>query len=152
MATASLSSKSVVLNSWKEIAAYLGRGVRTVQRYERELGLPVRRPRGTPRSAVLALTDELDNWLRTAPTGELHRQTEPPSAAAQVQALFTRDKKTVQKALGERSHLLQRCTDLRAAHREAVAKLINNLNVMVQEINSFSRVRTTKTADTQGER
>ncbi len=32
----------MVLNSWKEIACYLGRGVRTVQRYERDLGLPVR--------------------------------------------------------------------------------------------------------------
>ena len=31
------------LDSWKEIAAYLGRGVRTVQRWEREEGLPVHR-------------------------------------------------------------------------------------------------------------
>ena len=30
-----------VLNGWKEIANYLGKGVRTVQRYEREFGLPV---------------------------------------------------------------------------------------------------------------
>ena len=31
------------LDSWKEIAAYLGRGIRTVQRWEREEGLPVHR-------------------------------------------------------------------------------------------------------------
>src|ERR1041385_1511743 len=31
------------LDSWKAIAAYLGRGVRTVQRWEREEGLPVHR-------------------------------------------------------------------------------------------------------------
>src|SRR4026208_11920 len=31
------------LDSWKGIAAYLGRGVRTVQRWEREEGLPVHR-------------------------------------------------------------------------------------------------------------
>ena len=31
------------LDSWKEIATYLGRGVRTAQRWEREEGLPVHR-------------------------------------------------------------------------------------------------------------
>ena len=31
------------LDSWKEIAAYLNRGVRTVRRWEREEGLPVHR-------------------------------------------------------------------------------------------------------------
>src|SRR4029077_17565952 len=53
-----------VLNSWKEVAAYLGRGVRTVQRWERELGLPVRRPRGKSRSAGIAFKPELARWLR----------------------------------------------------------------------------------------
>ena len=52
-----------MLNSWKEVAVYLGRGVRTVQRWEIDLGLPVRRPRGKPRSAVIALKAELDSWL-----------------------------------------------------------------------------------------
>lgn len=54
-----------VLNSWKEIAAYLRRGVRTVQRWERELNLPVRRPRNRSRSAVMALSSDLDSWLTT---------------------------------------------------------------------------------------
>jgi hypothetical protein len=58
-----------VLNSWKEIAAHLGRGVRTVQRWEQELGLPVRRPRGKSRSAVIALAGDLDEWLHRAPVG-----------------------------------------------------------------------------------
>jgi hypothetical protein len=58
---------SEVLNSWKEIAAYMGRGVRTVQRWEQELGLPVRRPRGKDRSAVIALKSDLDAWLHRAP-------------------------------------------------------------------------------------
>jgi hypothetical protein len=53
-----------LLNSWKEIAAYLGRGVRTAQRWERDLSLPVRRPRGKDRSAVIAFTDELDRWMK----------------------------------------------------------------------------------------
>src|SRR5579863_980355 len=45
----------------------LGRGVRTMQRWESELGLPVHRPRGKDRSAVLAFPEELDHWLHSAP-------------------------------------------------------------------------------------
>jgi len=55
-----------ILNSWKEIASYLGKGVRTVQRQESELKLPIRRPAGRDRTAVLAFTDELDEWLERA--------------------------------------------------------------------------------------
>ena len=58
---------SRILNSWKEIASYLGRGVRTIQRYEEKLGLPVHRPAGRERSAVLAFADELELWLRITP-------------------------------------------------------------------------------------
>ena len=60
--------ESDFLNSWKEIACYLGRGVRTVQRWERDMGLPVRRPRGRQRSAVIALRGDLDAWLDRCPT------------------------------------------------------------------------------------
>jgi predicted DNA-binding transcriptional regulator AlpA len=58
---------SEILNSWKEIASYLGRGVRTAQRWERELRLPVRRPRGRRRSAVIAVRKEIDAWLSSCP-------------------------------------------------------------------------------------
>lgn len=54
---------SEILNSWKEVAAYLRRGVRTVQRWEHDLQLPVRRPREKGHSAVLALRSEIDQWL-----------------------------------------------------------------------------------------
>ncbi len=48
--------------SWKEIATYLGKGVRTAQRWERELGLPVLRPNGKPSGVVSASPAELDSW------------------------------------------------------------------------------------------
>lgn len=67
---------SEVLNSWKEVAAYLGRGVRTVQRWEQELGLPVRRPRGKDRSAVIALKSDLDRWLQRSPNHGNERAAE----------------------------------------------------------------------------
>lgn len=53
-----------VLTSWKEIACYLGKGVRTVQRWEQHLGLPVRRPTGAARRhIVLARRSDLDAWI-----------------------------------------------------------------------------------------
>ena len=51
-----------LLTSWKEIAAHLGKGVRTAQRWEREIGLPVRRP-AENRHIVVALATDLDNWI-----------------------------------------------------------------------------------------
>jgi hypothetical protein len=56
-----------ILNSWKEIAQYLNRAVRTAQRWEKDLQMPVHRPRGKARSAALAFTSELDDWLRRTP-------------------------------------------------------------------------------------
>lgn len=53
------------LTSWKEIAQHLGKGVRTVQRWEHE-GLPIRRPSSGQRGRVLAYDEELDQWLRSA--------------------------------------------------------------------------------------
>jgi TolB-like protein len=50
------------LDSWKEIAAYLKRGARTVQRWEREKGLPVHRLRPDKLGSVFAFKTELDAW------------------------------------------------------------------------------------------
>lgn len=72
IADTSRSSKEV-LNSWKEIAVYLNRGVRTVQRWEADLGLPVRRPRGKRHSSVIATRADLDAWLASSPLVENHK-------------------------------------------------------------------------------
>ena len=66
-----------ILNSWKEIANYLGRGVRTVQRWERDLGLPVHRPKGKDRSAVLAFPEELNAWLQQTPVRSAEMFADP---------------------------------------------------------------------------
>jgi hypothetical protein len=55
--------QSRILSGWKDIANYLGEGVRTVQRYERELGLPVRRPAGKTTGSVTVVKSELDAWV-----------------------------------------------------------------------------------------
>src|SRR5438876_1918457 len=52
------------LDSWGEIASYLGREVRTVQRWERTEGLPVHRHEHQKKSTVYAFTSELDEWFK----------------------------------------------------------------------------------------
>jgi len=56
------SERDNQLDSWKEIAAYLKRGVRTVQHWEHEAGLPVRRLATKKRGAVYAYKTEIDAW------------------------------------------------------------------------------------------
>jgi len=63
------------LESWGEIAAYLHREIRTVQRWERYQGLPVRRLQIGKLGTVYAYRSELDKWFRerqpAAENGEL---------------------------------------------------------------------------------
>lgn len=56
------------LDSWKEIADYLNKAVRTVIRYERERAMPVHRvPGGHGPGSVYAYSQELDAWLAGNP-------------------------------------------------------------------------------------
>ncbi len=50
------------LESWKEIAAYLGRDVTTVRRWEKREGLPVYRLQHSKLGSIYAFTSELDSW------------------------------------------------------------------------------------------
>lgn len=50
------------LESWKEIASYLGRDVRTVQRWEKAEGLPVHRHVHERQGSVYAFRGEIDEW------------------------------------------------------------------------------------------
>jgi len=55
------------LESWKEIAAYLKRGVRTVRRWEHDEGLPVHRHQHKALGSVYAFKSEIDAWRRSGP-------------------------------------------------------------------------------------
>jgi non-specific serine/threonine protein kinase len=59
------------LESWKEIAAYLNRGVRTVRRWEAEEGLPVHRHMHRTLASVYAFKSEIDAWRRSTPRNDL---------------------------------------------------------------------------------
>src|SRR5215470_16800920 len=50
------------LESWKEIAAHLGRDVTTVRRWEKREGLPVYRLQHSKLGSIYAYTSELDAW------------------------------------------------------------------------------------------
>jgi tetratricopeptide (TPR) repeat protein len=56
-------SRREILDSWKDIAAYLNRDVRTCQIWEKELGLPVHRLNDSPKARVFAYQDEIDRWI-----------------------------------------------------------------------------------------
>jgi hypothetical protein len=51
------------LDSWKEIAVYVAREVRTAQRWEKREGLPVHRHVHAKASSVYAFKGEIDAWL-----------------------------------------------------------------------------------------
>jgi hypothetical protein len=57
-------SAPAVLSDWKQIARYLGKTVRTVQRWEHELGLPVQKIDTQTKSDVVAFVTEIEVWVR----------------------------------------------------------------------------------------
>jgi hypothetical protein len=110
------------LGSWKEIAGYLGKGVRTVQRWEREFGLPVRRPNGGQRRIVHASPEELDQWLAT------HWAQRPGKSNGDV--LLNGAKATID---------IEASRELRSAHRELVGQVRHRLFELAQSCQTLAR-------------
>jgi len=114
------TTPSQFLSGWKEIGNYLGKGVRTVQRYERTMGLPVRRPAGKSRGSVVAVKAELDGWVTASPIREVFhlRGTIPehPSATHQIK-----------KGLSELAQLREQMATLRAELKTSVQQLHNSV-------------------------
>lgn len=71
----SAAARAGRLDSWKEIAGYLRRGIRTVQRWEREEELPVHRLIHDRAGSVFAYPVELDAWWQS------RQQSEAPAVA-----------------------------------------------------------------------
>ena len=72
------------LDSWKEIAAYLRRGVRTVRRWERDEGLPVHRHVHRVLGSVYAYKSEIEIWRQTGrgrqtPSSRAHTRRSHPT-------------------------------------------------------------------------
>lgn len=69
------------LDSWKEIAEYLGRDVRTATRWEAQ-GLPLHRVPGGRGTSVFAFSDEIDLWM----AGGRHMAAMPDAEPARAEA------------------------------------------------------------------
>src|SRR5215467_1604795 len=97
------------LDSWKEIALYLNHGVRTVQRWEQEEGLPVHRLAHEKRGTVHAYKRELDQWWKSR-ASELGGDTPDAAAGPEDQGSFevpdrSRLEEKDQRRLGKRRRI-----------------------------------------------
>lgn len=124
----------MILNGWKEIAAHLGSGVRTVQRWE-SLGLPIRRPKRQDRSAVVAFTEEVDHWLRSAETREESAPKKSTSGSFSARILVVDDDEAL--LVTTTAVLLREGYDVRTARDgfEALAVLRGSIpDVMISDL------------------
>ena len=133
MATSASSSPkntASVLHSWKEIAAYLGRGVRTVQRYERAFHLPVRRLGGKTRGTVVAIPEDLDAWLRVSNFND---------GVSESNLWFGDLCKSLRESIQENRELRRENQYLRSANRGAISTLLSTLSALKGEMKAVSR-------------
>ncbi|MGI9103839.1 MAG: hypothetical protein ACR2IF_15475 [Terriglobales bacterium] len=115
-----------MLNSWKEVARYLGRGVRTVQRWEIELGLPTHRPKGRERSAVIAFPDELDAWVQSAPFKKEKRKSPVPRGVKRGHPDFEKVWSQCEFLLARRAQLLIMISEALRYQQTQIAALARN--------------------------
>jgi hypothetical protein len=120
-----------LLTSWKEIANYLGKGVRTVQRWEIQFGLPVRRPNEKVKGIVHATRQELDRWLEV-------QWSQRPKDDSPVFTRLDGDHREVVRAN------LMHASRLRAANRLLLEDIRACVNNMYQECEALSRHVTVK--------
>lgn len=71
-----IRSNPEFLNGWKEIAGFLGRSVRTVQRWEKLFDLPVHRPSRLSPGVVIASRAEIRDWVLGEVNGRKRNERE----------------------------------------------------------------------------
>ena len=84
--------KGRYLDSWKDIATYLGRNVRTCRNWERDHGLPIHRLDDSPKSRVFAYTGEIDAWRETKgrlPENGAFEGASPPATVTMRRSMRT---------------------------------------------------------------
>lgn len=118
------------LNSWKEISNYMGRGVRTIQRYEVQYGLPIRRPSGRSRSAVMATRAEIDAWVAAAPFREKYTLSKT-AGAGRLPSMAT-----IASGLAKMHELRDQMLELRAETHLALNALMTSLGSLHSALNT----------------
>ena len=126
---AATSPNSAVLTCWKDIAGHFGKGVRTVQRWERQLGLPVRRPAGIDhKSAVVAYTRDLDQWLQSRWSRRSLEQNPKPGQPSIERRMFS----DISNGLRLSRELRLELRTLRTEHRDLMDQLGLSLTALRQ--------------------
>lgn len=116
------AAQGEVLSGWKDVANYLGKSVRTVQRYERHLALPIRRPAAKATTAVIATKAELDAWISASPLRGALRRSEVTADNAGMLKEF-------KMHVNELHHLRHETAQLREAVNASLALLRMNLQL-----------------------
>ena len=120
-------------SGWKDIAGYLGKGVRTVQRYEIELGLPVRRPAGKSWGSVVATRAELDAWVSASPIREAFHLTRITAGPV------TSTAEDIKNGVLEMRNLRNQMVGLRTELRHSVQLLKEGILSLHGELNDGQR-------------
>ena len=122
-----------ILTGWKSIAKHLGMGVRTVQRYERQMGLPIRRPAGKMRGAVLATKSELDAWIAASPIRESFQ-------LAKVSGAFhSHDVAAIVRGLAEMRALREQMVALRMEVNDSMLSLTESILILRKDLRPGNR-------------
>ncbi|MBS1825741.1 MAG: LamG domain-containing protein [Acidobacteria bacterium] len=72
------------LDSWKEIALYLGKDIRTVQRWESRESLPIHRHMHESKGSVFAFPEELDEWKQRRSVTEHDTDDKPTTSEPSI--------------------------------------------------------------------
>jgi phage terminase Nu1 subunit (DNA packaging protein) len=115
-----------VLDSWKEIAAFLRRSVRTVQRWERDEGLPVRRHHHMKRGSVFALASDLAAWQRIRQAIQ-HKHAVPHAMTAAKMDELKKQMALLMKLTSAHVKLMQEGKKLAQMH-EKIESLVSKLD------------------------
>lgn len=120
-----MSAGQQVFTSWKEIASYLGKSVRTVQRWEKELGLPVQRPNLKAKGTVRAYRADLDDW---AGRTWFQRSSTQDAAALEREQLVVRESIAISR-------------QLRVTHRAMVEKIKTSIHQLAESCRQLEKSR-----------
>lgn len=125
-----LIAKMEALISWKQIAAYLGAGVRTAQRYECDYEMPVLRFDGRGHATVWAYPTELDTWLRCKIKEQRHSSHNSNHRLDIALSHFKVAMTRISESLAENERLRNEASRLRAEMYESVALLNTGLGTL----------------------
>ncbi len=124
------SEQPALLASWEAIARYLGKSIRTVQRWEATLALPVHRHE----DSVFAYAEELDSWVITRLNPRNPDAANAP-AHQKMDKLRRLSEQTVQH------------TQLLRERLESVVQAMNTAQTRIRAIGNFSEGRTILAVD-----